>query len=316
MFRKLQILALALAIPGICRSDDTSHDLPFFAGTLLAFFPENVAPGELVIQPYLYMTTIAGNYGRHWSFQKTKPIHELGSSVLFETGITDRIDISLMINGTYNQYGRFHSLLYQDMQAYLGLQILTDNPKSWTPDLRFVAGEGFPTGQYQTLNPKKNFSNASGTGSYETFLVLVTRKIFHPFGKHPFNVNLNFGYTLFTKTKIKGYNFYGGDSATVGTISPGNQYFVNVAFEVCLTRNWVLGSDIHMLHQNRSLFQGTPGNSSLASGVPSWVQISLAPCLEYNFNENFGGVAGCWFTIAGKNANKFVSNQISIFYTF
>ncbi len=290
--------------------------IPLYSGSLLAFFSENATPGQLEIEPYLYQNTLPGSYDENWSFQKTKPIHKIASSLLLETGITQHIDITLFMTATYNQIGNLHTLLYTDMQAYLGFQILLDKKGSFIPDVRFLIGENFPTGTYQKLNPQKMLSDSSGSGAYETSFTFVVAKKFYCFPRHPFNLNFNLQYTLSNKTNVKGYNLYGGGQDSKGTIAPGSEYMTNLSIEYSLTRNWVISTDIHYIHQNKSTFSGNLGVFNPILGLPSSDQFSLAPCLEYNFNQNLGLFIASWFTIAGRNSSKFIRNTFSVYYTF
>ncbi|MES2200326.1 MAG: hypothetical protein V4489_09205 [Chlamydiota bacterium] len=296
-------------------SKDTSYT-PLYAGSLLAFFSENAAPGQWEIEPYLYQTTLPGIYDQNWSFQKEKSTHELSVSLLLETGITSYLDVTLFMGSTYSQMGNQHTFLYQDTQVYLGFQVLHDTKNSWIPDLRFLVGENFPTGKYQHLIPEKQLSDNSGSGAYETSFFFVVAKTFYCSPKHPFNINFNFEYILPCKTNVKGYNLYGGGSDTRGTISPGKEYMLNLAIEYSLTQNWVIGTDIHYVHQNKSTFSGNPGVINPFIGLPSSDQISLAPCLQYNFNANFGLFIASWFTVAGRNSDKFINNTLSAYWVF
>ena len=47
-------------------------------------------------------------------------------------------------------------------------------------------------------------------------------------------------------------------------------------------------------------------------GAPEGWQLSLAPAIEYNFNENWGVIAGPWFTVAGKNSSAFIVGMLAI----
>lgn len=287
---------------------------------MLAFFSTNVDPGKLCIEPYLFQTTQSGFYNQNGSFKNQKTIHDLSTSLLLETGITSWLDITLFLTTSYNQIGHLHTPLYGDTQAYLGVQLLRDEKNSWIPDVRLLFGEFFPTGKYQHLNPKKQQSDSSGSGSYETAFVFVTRKIFYNFPKHPFNFNLNLEYILSTKTNVDGYNIYGGSFDTKGRVSPGGQYIFNLAMEFSFTRHFVIGMDIDYVHQNKSVFSGNPGlgvNEVIPPvGLPSSDLLSLAPTVEYTFNDNFGILGGCWFTVAGRNSTQFVSNVLSVYYMF
>jgi hypothetical protein len=88
-----------------------------------------------------------------------------------------------------------------------------------------------------------------------------------------------------------------------------------VGLEYSLTRNWVLATDVLNTYTNKTWFKGRPGVT--ASGEPAGIgmhssnRISLAPAIEYNFSDLFGIIAGCWFTVAGRNSGDFVSGVIA-----
>jgi hypothetical protein len=286
---------------------------PIYAGTLLAFIPENIPPKQVYVSYYINSTLQYGSYNNQSEFIREKTIHTPSTSLFIETGITSILDISINIGANYSQIGNYQSLTYQDTQAFLGFQLALDKKGEWIPDIRFLVGENFPTGSYQRLNPKKHLTDSSGTGSYQTIFTLVTQKVFYPFCFHPFNINLNFEYITSTKTNVRGYSVYGGDPSTYGTIKPGNQFIFNFAFEFSLTQNFVICSDVHYIYQSASKFSGY---SASRAGSNSLYQLSVAPGLEYNPSLNFNIVLGTWFTIAGKNSFQFITPMLNITWTF
>lgn len=284
---------------------------PLYAGTLLAFYSENAAPGHLSFQPYIFAGRNYGDYDQNW---KVDHLDSYNSEVLYlslETGITKFLDISLDIFGSYSQSKGGNTWLFGDMQIYLGLQLLTNKKGTWVPDLRILVGENFPTGKYDNLNPNKLGSDVSGTGAFSTIFVLVARKIFYLFPKHPFNFNLNLYCVLSNQIDVHGFNFYQEVSAN-GRIKPGAQYVANLGFEYSFTKKFAGGIDVHYIHQDKSPFHG----KEAATGSPSFEQLSLAPCLEYNFSENFSIAAGAWFTVLGRNAAAFASGVANVYYYF
>ena len=181
MIKKINLILplLALTLSSYAYSAKDTGYIPLYSGTLLAFFSENVSPGLLYVEPYLFQTTQPGFYNQNWSFQKQKTIHDLSLSMLFETGITSYLDFSLFFTASYNQISKLHTATYQDTEIYFGFQLLRDEKTSWVPDVRFLLGESFPTGKYQYLDQKKQLSDASGSGSYETFFIFVLGKTFY-----------------------------------------------------------------------------------------------------------------------------------------
>lgn len=294
--------------------------MPIYAGTQLAFYPNNVPPGYCSIQPFVFGTIEYGSYSSHWSPQKRNHIDKYDLLITAETGITHSLDVTLLTHGFYSQFGSQHSWLYGDTKVLFGWQILHDKRENWIPDMRLLFGESFPTGKYQRLNLSKDGSDSSGSGAYSSIFILVLAKTFFAFPKHPFNLNVNLYYILSAPTKVMGLNTYGGTTNTHGTVKPGDEFIVNFAFQYSLSQLWVLGIDIRYDHQNVSQFSGKKGRFSngveAVVGLPSSEQFSLAPCLEYSWNENLSVAAGPWFTVAGRNSTTFLSAVANVYYLF
>ena len=194
---------------------------------------------------------------------------------------------------------------FQGIQASIfGFQILRDNKEDWTPDLRLVLGETFPTGKYQHLNPRKGGSDIFGTGAYVTTAILILAKTFYTDPRHPYNLNLNLYYIQPSGVPIHGTSLYGGSADTRGRAFPNAGFITNLAIEYSLNMNWALGMDIRYVHQNKTTFKGNKGFLN-QFGLPSSEQFSLAPCIEYSWSYYFSTAIGPWFSIAGRNSSAF-----------
>src|SRR3569832_1683573 len=144
---------------------------PLYAGTQLAYFPTNSAPGHLAVQPFLFYIHNNGAYNSNWSEKSLKATESLSYLLSLETGITDWLDISLFLNGAYRHYGSQNTFVIGDTSLLLGIQFTHDTRGTWITDLRLMLGETFPTGKNDHLNPHKGKSDVFGTGTYTTFLV-------------------------------------------------------------------------------------------------------------------------------------------------
>lgn len=309
---KRKCLQLLILLPVTLFAETTEEFLPLYAGTLLSFYPTNVAPGHISIQPFVFITNVYGSYERNWSVLHKKNINNNNLLLALETGITNFLDVTLIINESYNRIRSRHTWRYGDTTLYFGFQMMRDKRHTWIPDMRLLLGEIFPTGKYKNLNPNRIEIDSFGAGSYQTSIVLVTRKIFYTF-PYPFSLNLNLFYIIPISTHVNGYNAYGGGPGTNGTVHIGNMLIANLGLELSLTRNWELGLDMRYEQRNNSAFSG---KTILPSGMPSSQRFSLAPCLVYNFNEDFSAAVGAWFSVAGRNNNAFVSCVANIFYLF
>jgi hypothetical protein len=283
---------------------------PIYAGTLLAFFGNNIPPGDCLCEPYLFVGNVNGIYDHHWQNDHQFNNFESQLLLLIETGITQWLDIALTINENYasTQGGTFWG--YGDTRLALGFQVTTNRPKSLQPDFRIILLQSFPSGKYDHLDPRKHFGDAVGSGAYETWAIAIVRKIIYFTPRQPIAVNFNLGGNISTNANVKGISIYGGDNTTRGSVHPGQQVLANLGLEYSLTVNWIFGLDLHYRHHNKSR------SKHCILKVPSSEEYSLAPCIEYNPNTHFGLEAGAWFSVAGRNNLSFASGVFTAYWLF
>lgn len=312
--KRLKIPLLTLVSTALLSSELDNELEPLYAGTQLAFYPTNAAPGHLAVQPYFFYTHLHGTYNPKWSTKSQKSIDSVSTLFSLETGITEWLDVALYLNGAYRRFGNENSWVVGDTGIFFGLQFLSDQKNQWTPDIRVVLGETFPSGKYDRLNPRKGGSDIFGAGAYTTTLVFILAKTFYTQPKHPYNLNLNICYIVSSNAPVHGYSLYGGNSDTRGTAHPGSGFITNLAIEYSLNRFWALGMDMRYVHQNKTPFKGN--KSPIKVGLPSSEQFILAPCLEYSWSVNFSTALGPWFTIAGRNSQAFAGFLGNVYVYF
>jgi hypothetical protein len=223
--------------------------------------------------------------------------------------------VSLYLNGAYRRFGNANSWILGDTSLYFGIQILRDQKNQWTPDLRLLLGEIFPTGKYDHLNPHKNGSDAFGEGAFNTAAILVIAKTFYIFPKHPYNLNFNLCYSYSSEVTAHSYSVYSNSLSARGKALPHSGFVTNLAIEYSLNQFWALGMDMRYTHQDKVVFK--PARKSADQlGLPSSEQFSLAPCLEYSWSENLSAAIGPWFTIAGRNSETFFGMIGNVFCYF
>jgi hypothetical protein len=283
---------------------------PIFAGTLLAFIPYNVPPGECLIEPYFFAGKVNGFYDPEWKNNHLFKYFESKLLIEIETGITPWLDINLSLNENYSLSNGRKSYHYGDTQLALGFQITTNTANSAVPDFRIILLENFPTGKYQHLDSRKNIADVTGSGAFETWIIAVIRKIIYFTPRQVVSLNLNLGYDFPSSVHVKGFNLYGGDAKTNGSVLPGHQFLGNLGLEYSLTQNWILGLDFHYMHQNKS------HSNHRDIHLPSSEEFTLAPCIEYNPSIHFSLEAGAWFSIAGRNNLAFTSGVLTACWIF
>src|SRR3569832_2475322 len=72
---------------------------PLYAGTQLAFFPTNSAPGHLAVQPFLFYIHNNGAYNTKWSEKSLKATESKTKQHTKKTNNTNKQDNSLFLIG-------------------------------------------------------------------------------------------------------------------------------------------------------------------------------------------------------------------------
>ncbi|MDN3507063.1 MAG: hypothetical protein P0S96_07535 [Simkaniaceae bacterium] len=293
---------------------------PWFTGPLLAPAGHTIPPGYINIEPYVFYTVRTGFYDADWKTINLPNFTSANFQMIFYMGITNRLDIQIVPQATWNQTENVSSLEFNDFSAQLDFQLIENESTPSIPALKFYVRESFPTGRYERLDPEQRLTDSGGSGSFETTLGLVTTATHEFSGCHFFNWRLNGYVTLPTNVDVKGVSSYGGAPDTEGTISPGIVYGGIFAIQYNLTDHWAIAVDLEGLYGEATTFKGFSGEKAPATpipvvlGNPKNASFSIAPAIEYNFNGHIGIIAGGWLTFAGRNTPQFYSGVLAINY--
>lgn len=290
---------------------------PFYTGPLLAPSAHTVPKGLFNVQPYLFWQKTYGEYDRKWKQQHIASSVSLQSLSVIQYGLTDFMDVNVLVQGWYKQSGNQHYYSLGDTQVSVGFQMLRQFVYSAWPACVIEVGTTFPTGRYEHLSPMKNGTDSGGGGSYSTSISLnlqknfnkIFRKVINPLDFHPFLFRLSAAYNFPSRVEVEGLNTYGGTHQTKGKITVGNTFVCIFAWEYSLTEHWVFATDWQYTASRSTNFAGTNGGESI--GSPASQSWSVAPAIEYNINSNAGVLAGVWFSFAGRNSSQFVNGIFS-----
>lgn len=292
---------------------------PWYTGPLITPSASMMPPGQANIQPYVF---VADNYAqfnedRH-SIKLPHKLISLNVSSIVQCGLTDTCDFILGVSGVANwQNGHFGGG-FQDLNTTLGFPITRET--LYLPKIKFSVKETFPTGKYEDLSLNGLNLNSTGGGSYQTQFSLAFGKLIWWTYPYPMNVRLFLGYNIATPVHVRNFNAYGGGFGTRGKVRPGNTFTADFGYELSFTQRWVFAIDAVYTAQNRTKFHGTAGVDAL--DAPASVgggyndNLSLAPAIEYNWNENLGVLGGAWFSVYGRNSTNFAQAVLSVVYTW
>lgn len=290
---------------------------PWFTGTLLSTRGLTLDRGRTVVEPYVYFTRYGGLYNDNWRLQSATVSRTIVQQTYFIYGLTNRIDVEIAPQWLQNSAGGESISGFGDFPLQLGFQALRSPADSWLPNVRIWVQEVFPTGRYNNLSPSITGLGGTGGGSFATTLGIGMQKAIRLGGNHVFRYRVNATYGFFSPVKVDGFNTYGGGFGTEGRVEPGSVTTLIVAGEYSLTRHLVLALDIGFQTINTTDFSGTTGVG--VNGEPAMVGrgygnlLTIAPAVEYNFNEHVGLIAGPWFSLRGKNTSEFFGLVAALF---
>ena len=290
---------------------------PWYTGPLLTPSASMMPPGWANVQPYFFVNDVyaAFNSERH-SVSFENNLINFNPSAIIQFGVTPSVDTNVFIQTQTNWQNGVSAGGYGDTQWSIGFKI--QDQTLYIPKMKFSVSQLFPTGKYQRL--RADGLDSTGAGAYATAFSFAMSKIMFWATPHPVNARVALSYRISTPVTVHGYNSYGGSSDTKGRIHPGNAFSVDMGLEVSYDQHWVFANDFVYSSTNRTTFTGKPGTTSTGDPAPIGKgfsdNFSLAPAIEYNWNENLGILGGVQFSVYGRNSGNFVSGILSIEYTF
>ena len=289
---------------------------PWFTGPLLTPSGHVVPNGHYNIEPYEYVTTNYGLYDAQWQGHSTPKFYNLMTQISVQIGLPANFDFVFTPEWSWNHREEGASQwTINDLTFGFDYQLYDHKKGSWWPSTKLAIRADLPIGKYQKLNPRLLRTDIGGTGSWLPRIGIDFAHIFWWGGHVFFAPRLNFQYVIPTPVHVKGHNTYGGGHHTHGKVFPGQTFIALFGFEISLSQRWAIAGDINYVHLNKTRFKGHTGSTHgipNKMGSPSSESWSLAPALEYNWNENYGIIAGVWFSVAGRHWPEFASGVIAV----
>jgi hypothetical protein len=296
-------------------------ETPWLTGPLLAPSGMTVPQGHILFEPYVYILANRANYDEDWHAVKlSAPFWNNYFQPQIQVGATPWLDVQILPTVFYNYTDGSAKWALGDTPIGVDIQLFQKgkDPTDWITGIKLVLKETLPIGKYRNLNPDKQGTDIGGSGSWATSVGIVWGQLIHIKKLHFFDTRLSVQYTIPAPVHVKGFNTYGGGFGTDGTIYPPQNLQIDLGMEFTLTKNWVLAMDILGSWSTPARFKGKVGvgtdNLPAFDSFGSAAQFSLAPAIEYNWNENIGLIAGSWFSVAGRNSIQFASGIIAFSY--
>jgi hypothetical protein len=276
----------------------------WWTGSLLSASADTMPVGHWLIEPYGVDSHVDA------VFDADGHRHAVASSVRDSAaayvmyGLADGVSVGLqprVLLRSRAADGSTAGAVVGDLTLMLQVRLLQPTAGRWQPTTSLVLSQTLPTGRYDHLAP--GASGASGAGVYRTDLGFYAQSLDEVLPGHLLRSRLNATVGWSDRAGVAGRSVYGTPDGFEGSASPGLSASVDVAFELSLSRHWVLALDLAYQGQARSIVEGrVEGASDIVRTIEgasrAW---AVAPALEYNFNARVGLIAGLKVTVAGRN---------------
>lgn len=298
----------------IAPSSSINATQPYFTGSLLSMPGITIARGHSFLVLMATHTQETGWYN-HQEHKISIP-HNMANQpdILFSVGLTDEIDVQMNVPYVFNQVEEEKSAHHiGDVAIALGYQALRQNHSLLKPNLRVTLQETIPTGRASVLSPTNEGTYGNEGRGYETNLGLNFQHLLALKHNHYLRTRLNLNYIYAQTITIHNFNIYDGKINAHRALKPGNLFAINIAGEFTLNQNWVAAIDANYFQRQATRFSEYLENSQFMAAINdnNKFALTLAPAIEYNFSENYGIIAGCWFPIKGKNTPFFLSSILA-----
>ncbi|KTD82680.1 hypothetical protein [Legionella waltersii] len=291
---------------------------PWFTGPLLAPAGHTIPAGHTNFEFYAINVFTNGQYNSSGQVVRTPLFRTFVANPILSHGFTDFLDVQMTVPYAFNSTRGVNYNRLTDVSTAIGLQFFEQKGDPKRMDVRLLIQETFPTGRYDHLNPALFGTDATGLGSYQTQIGLNLQYLLEVFKDHYLRTRLIASRIYSSNVKVDGLSSYGGTINTHGTVKPGIENDIDLAFEFTLTQNWVAVMEGYLSTGTSTRFNGILNISSVGSppianiGSGSFRENALAPAIEYNFNENIGLIGGVWFPVKGVNTSHFMTYMLAL----
>jgi long-subunit fatty acid transport protein len=308
--RKIGLLAFLLA-PALWCSHAMATDTPFnFTGPLLTPGAMTIPKGTFVVEPYLMQYQSDSAYDSKGNEQSSSRVRQWQTLVPMFYGVTDRFQVQASVGAAHAMSGGSSTSGWGFTDTTIGGQylLLAPGADKKGPAVSISYSHRFPTGKYDQLN--ENPLNAIGNGAnVDTFSLMAQQYVWLPNGR-PLRFRAVASYSLPPgNVDLKGANAYasGVPQDFRGSVRLGQSFGLSTSVEYSINPQWVLAMDLAYNRTGSSILKGTSGTGDYVSRSASRNVYSLAPAVEYNFNDRFGLIGGVQFSFAGRNNDAFIT---------
>lgn len=317
---RLIMLGVLAAATMNARADDSGSNesnAARFTGPLVSSSPP-LPKGLWNIEPYLIQAIATGYYdddGRRHDIADQRS-WRLAVPVMY--GITDRLSLGATFNAMQGGQPDGNDGVTIGDTTLSALYLLADGGGDHSPKLTAAIRQNLDTGQHDRLAERRT-SLATGSGARTTTLAMYGQAYFLDRTLRG-RVNVS-GRLPHSGTRVRGQSAYGTDTGFSGRVDLGSAFEATVGVEYSLGPHWALALDVVFESEQGATVTGHAidafGNTiPIEHHDPSSRRLSVAPAVEYHWNDNVGLIAGVFKSVHGRNAGDVFVPQVAVNVAF
>jgi hypothetical protein len=310
-------LALGLLASPQAFADDigeSPHAGARFTGPLVSGAP-TLPAGIFNIEPYLIYNQVRGHYDDHGDRISQDPAGGWQLALPMQYGLTERVTLVAGLNAFHGD-NAFGDGTTRTGDASVGAMFkLAQGGGHAKPSLTLAVRQNLPFGRHDRMELEPH-ELTSGSGAATTSLALHGQ-VYSTIGGRTLRSRANLKWSLpYDGAAVHGESVYGTPAGFEGRVDLQGGWEATFGFEYALNTRWVLATDV--VHERNRGFDASgmvADNAFATTHGFSW-RTSLAPAVEYHFNDNVGLIAGAFVSIAGRNSSAIVAPQVAVNFAF
>lgn len=288
-------------------------------GSFLAGPPVAVPLGHFLFYNTLLFEEHSGLYSSQWEgYDRLDAYYSVENRFESFVGLSAFCDCHFAFKALFNYKGRYAYGNVGDLLFGLDFQLLEEN--RWFPGLKFSVNEVFPLGNYEYFNIKRGYMEKTGSGAFSTQFALFLSKNYALYPNWTLSSIGKLQYQVSSPITAEGFHSYGGGFGSKGKLLIGNAFEALVSLGLLYQNRILFFLDTLYEHQDSFSFYGYPGFNLYGRrpdpDLPSSERISLAPSITYQFPSQFGLKLGSWFSLYGRNSERFMQFGLQLFYAY
>lgn len=311
-------VACLFAANGARADSGHSHDREVrFTGPLVSSSPP-LPKGLLNVEPYLINTQVVGTYDANGNRHDVDGVPDSWTlAVPMAYGVTDRLNLGATFRaGLASTLSGSRS--WQMGDTGVSMSYLLASRDAHNAALTFALKQNLPTGRHDRL-ARHNLAEATGSGAATTRIALYGQAYFLPEQNLRGRINVSWRVPG-SHAPLDSESAYGTPAGFDGRVELGAASEASLGLEYSLNPRWVLATDLVYEQDRGARLRGTiPSGSGAVAfdrALPSSWRASVAPAVEYHWNDRIGLIAGAFVSFDGRNSAAVFSPQIALNMVF